>query len=157
MGEKLLENAKKHIGTEYKWDGRLTKKNPGLDCMGLVFLAYAKTTGNPWYNLSVKPSELVKNGKLGKSVEGLDGVLRDNINYELFKKGDIVYLLIKDFPIKDEPLKIINNQKYRPWHMGLYEGEKERLFLNANPMSGCVQSDPIEDLPFDAVYATRLE
>ncbi|MEN3046913.1 MAG: hypothetical protein ABDH49_08065 [Candidatus Hydrothermales bacterium] len=49
-------------GVEYRWGGGLTK-NPGLDYLGLVFLAYFRGYRKSCILLSLKPSELVKSKK----------------------------------------------------------------------------------------------
>lgn len=156
LGTYLIQNAKEYLGREYRWNGRDTKKNPDIDCMGLVFLAYSKTTGKPWYNLSVNPSELVKSGKLGRPVNGLEGVLREDIDYSKLKEGDVVYFLVQNFAINDAPLAEIDGNSYWPWHMGLYEGGTDHLILHASPMEE-VKSQPIEEIGFDALLVTRLK
>ena len=41
--EKFLKNARIYLSIPYHFGGRLTKSNPGLDCLGLIFLSYSKT------------------------------------------------------------------------------------------------------------------
>ncbi|MCL6500606.1 MAG: C40 family peptidase [Candidatus Pacearchaeota archaeon] len=130
MGYKLLNAAEEYLGVPYAWGGRSKKE---IDCMGLIFLAYSKITGKSWKNLSVYPSKLVKSGKLGKPVKGLDGVVADSIVNSINKMevGDIIYLLTPSRVIEDDSLVAIDSTGYWPWHMGLYAGNGN--ILHANP------------------------
>ncbi|MBI2056781.1 C40 family peptidase, partial [Candidatus Pacearchaeota archaeon] len=138
--KEFVENAKKYIGKEYQWGGRLTKENPGLDCLGLIFLAYSKTYEKKWTEISVNPSEIVKKEQLGKPVKGLDGILTKNIDFSKLEEGDIIYLLSRG-KIEDKPLSEINGIKYWPWHTGIYSDKKNNLFLHANPANKVTESN----------------
>lgn len=144
---KLLNAAKKYLGVPYAWGGRTEK---GIDCMGLIFLAYSKITGKDWKKLSVYPSKLVKSGKLGKPVKGLDGIIADSADNlaDSIKVGDIIYLLIPSKIIKDEPLAIIDGVSYWPWHMGMYAGNGN--ILHANPCAS-------EGTPFEVIIEPLLQ
>src|SRR3989344_1718610 len=109
--KEFVKNAKKYLGTKYQWDGRNTKKNPNLDCLGLIFLAYSKTYNKKWTEISVNPSEIVKKEQLGKPVKGLDGILEKNVDFTRLEDGDIIYLL-RTIKIEDKPLSEINGRKY---------------------------------------------
>lgn len=154
--KEFLENARKYIDTPYIWGGRLTRNNPGLDCMGLVFLAYKDTYGESWRNLSVYPSEIIKENQLGKPVEGLDGVLTNGFNMHLFEEGDIIHFL-SEMKTKDSPSSTINGKDYWTWHMGIYSNKFENLFLEAHPNSKVEESN-LEDATYlnPAVFITRL-
>ncbi len=125
--KEFVENARKYLGTKYKWGGRLTQSNPDLDCLGLIFLPYSETFNKKWTEISTNPSEIIKKEQLGKTVEGLEGVLTKNLDISKLKEGDIVYLLSRD-SINDISLAEINGIKYWPWHTGIYsnkEGDRE--------------------------------
>lgn len=145
FGYKLVNSAKEYIGVPYKFDGR---NRDGLDCMGVIFLAYSKVTGKRWQNLSVYPSKLVKSGELGKPIEWFDvKVIEEDTSYtEKLKVGDIIYFLSPFFEIKDEPLAIINGVKYWPWHMGIYCGKDSVLHANPIPNENTPASVIIESL-----------
>src|SRR3989344_5053434 len=138
--KEFVENAKKYLGEEYQWGGRLTKKNPNLDCLGLIFLAYSKTYNKKWTEISINPSEIVKKEQLGKPVKGLEGILKDSINFSALEEGDIIYLLSAS-EIKDKPLAKINGINYWPWHTGIYSDKKNNLLLHAEPGKKVVETD----------------
>lgn len=162
IGYKLFNAAKKYLGVPYAWGGRSKKK---LDCMGLIFLAYSNVTGKDWKKLSVYPSRLVKSGKLGHPVEGLDGIIADNIQNltNRMRVGDIVYLLTPFKIIEDDSLAAIDSTGYWPWHMGIYAGHSN--ILHANPFANEetpaeVTIEPLEKLlqrtNTSAIFVTRL-
>lgn len=160
--KEFVENAKKYLGTEYNWGGRLTENNPGLDCLGLIFLPYAKTFGTKWTEISVNPSEIVEKKQLGKPVEGLEGVLTKDVDISKLEEGDIIYLL-NQTKIKDKPLAEINGKKYWPWHTGIYSNKKENLFLHANPGAYPRYETKVVEYDFkevlednDAIFVTRI-
>lgn len=154
--KEFVENAKKYLGTEYIWGGRLTKKNPGLDCMGLVFRTYAKTFKEDWTKYSVMPSDLIKNNTFGKSVKGLDGVLSKNIERFKLEEGDIIYFLTS---VKIEKhVKEINGNKYYVGHMGIYSDKKNDMILNAYCYGTKVREEKLDNLIgslFEGIYITR--
>ncbi len=159
--KEFVDNAKKYIGTEWIWDGRATKNNPGIDCLGLIFLPYAKTFNKKWTEISVYPGEIIEKKQLGEPVKGLDGVLVKDIDYSKLKQGDIIHLLTQREPIDDRdiPSKIINKTKYRTWHTGIYSDEEKNLFLNASPGEEVKEQDLkeiVEYFPTEAIFATRI-
>jgi len=158
--KEFVENAKKYIGKEYAWGGRLTKTNPGLDCLGLLFVAHSKTFGTHWYDFSVYPSKIIEKGQLGKPVKGLDGILTENVDASKLEEGDIIYLLCKG-SIQDKPLAIINGENYWPWHTGIYSNKKNNLFLEASPSYLKVIETPFSEIldensPTRAIFVTRM-
>ena len=154
IGEKFLEAGKKYLGVPFVWGGRSKEK---LDCMGLPFLAYTDVTGKRWQELSVFPAELVKSEKLGKPVAGLDGILKDSIDYSKFQKGDIIYFLVLYEIGEVKNFTEIDSIPYWVWHMGIYAGVEEKpLVLNARPGDKVV-IEPLEEIYFDAVFVTRLD
>ena len=154
VGMRFLEAARKYLGVPFAWNGRSKEK---LDCMGLLFLAYSDVTGKPWRELSVLPSVLVKSGKLGNPVPGLDGVLRDSLKNIKLKKGDILYFLSSEKVYEtDIPLVRIDSIPYWVWHMGIYAGYDEKpMVLHACP-SDRVKIEPLENIYFDAIFVTRF-
>ncbi len=156
--KEFVENARGYLGTEYIWGGRLTKKNPGLDCLGLIFLAYSKTYETKWTGISVNPSEIVKKEQLGKPVKELDGILTKDIDFSKLEEGDVIYLLTTD-SIKDNSLAEINKIKYWPWHTGIYSNKEKNLFLDAFPGNKVIEEDFSEVLnqkPTKAIFVTRI-
>lgn len=159
QNEKIKEfvtNARKHIGTPYLWGGRLTKKNPGLDCLGLLFVPYSETFETKWYDFSVYPSEIIEKQQLGKPVKGLDGILSEDVNISNLQEGDIIYLLSKT-KIQDKPLAKINGIEYWPWHTGIYSNKSKNLFLEANPFSKVIERDFSQVLKENlGIFVTRI-
>lgn len=154
--KEFVENAREYIGTTYSWGGRLTKKNPGLDCLGLLFIPYSETFGTKWYDFSVYPSQIVEKNQLGKPVKGLDGILSEDVQISNLQEGDIIYLLSKT-KIQDKPLAKINGIEYWPWHTGIYSNKKENLFLEASPFSKVIERDFSEVLKENiGIFVTRI-
>ncbi len=156
--KEFVENAKKYLGKKYTWGGRLTNENPGIDCLGLIFLPYAKTFNKKWTDISVNPSEIVKKEQLGKSVKGLDGILTEKIDASKLKEGDIIYLLAEERKIEDKPLAEINGKRYWPWHTGIYSNKEKNLFLHASPGNKVVEQnfqDYIKQTS-DGIFVTRI-
>lgn len=152
----FLENARKYLSVEYHFGGRLTKNNPGIDCLGLIFLSYSKTFGKKWRDFSVNPSEIIEKKQLGKPVEGLDGILSENVDASMLEKGDIIYLLIRN-RIEDKPLANLNGADYWPWHVGIYSDKEKNLFLEANPIYGVIEhsfNDILKEN--EAIFVTRI-
>ncbi|OYT35860.1 hypothetical protein B6U91_02335 [Candidatus Pacearchaeota archaeon ex4484_71] len=142
--EEFVNAARRYIGVPYMEDGRDTKGNPGLDCMGLVFRAYSDVTGNPWTDFSVYPSVLVKRKQIGSPVKGLDGILKENLDISKLENGDVIYLL-GNWKINDSSLMEVEGKKYWPWHMGIYSDKENHFFLEADPGAG-VREHPFEDM-----------
>lgn len=155
--KEFVENARKYLETEYSWGGRLTKEHPNLDCLGLIFLPYAKTFNKKWTEISGNPSEIVKNEQLGKPVDGLEGVLNKDIDFSKLKEGDIIYLLSLN-KIEDKPLADINGVNYWPWHTGIYSNKEKNLFLHASPGNKVVEQNFKDylDLTSDGIFVTRI-
>jgi cell wall-associated NlpC family hydrolase len=152
--ERAITWAEAALGTEYRWDGRGTDRLPGLDCLGVIFRAYGQATDTDWRRYPVNPSELVAGGLLGRPVPGLDGVLRSAVAVEDLRRGDVLYLLMREYLLKDEPLWVHPDEsRYWPWHTGIYLGEGQ--VLNSHPGRGVVVM-PLEELMFDGLFVTRL-
>ncbi len=156
-GENFLEAAKKYLGAPFVWDGRSKQR---LDCMGLIFLAYTDITGESWQNLSVLSSKLVSGKKLGSPVKGLNGVLKNDIDYSKLKKGDILYFLVTtEIYDTDPPLVTIDSIPYYVWHMGIFAGFDTTgcpLCLNARPGDKVV-IEPLGNIYFERLFVTRLD
>lgn len=143
-----------YVDLPWVWGGRASAKNPGIDCLGLVFRGYARASGTPWWSYPVDPSKLVASGLLGQPVPGLDGVQRGQVPYELLRRGDVVYFLRENHRIPDDPLWNDGAYDYWPWHVGLYVDEGQRFVVNAHPFYNVIRM-PIDDVLWDALFVTR--
>ena len=152
--EAMIIEADRFLGEKWIWNGRNTEKYPGVDCLGLLFLAHGKVVKRQWYDYAYDPSPLVKSGKLGAPVPGLDGVLRGNEDRSLLRRGDILYFLLEGYVVDDEPLLTLGNDKYWAWHTGIYVGEGQHWVLNAHPSYGTVRM-VLDDISWDALLVTR--
>jgi hypothetical protein len=154
MGYKFYKEAEKYLGVPYKWNGRSKEK---LDCMGLPFKSYTDLTQNDWKKLSVFPKKLVKSGKLGSPVEKLDGILRDSIDYNKLKIGDVVYFLVDYKASNEDFFTKINEKKFWVWHMGIYAGTEngKPKILDAKPGEEVVK-EPMKEIYYHAIYVTRF-
>lgn len=150
--EQAIALAEATKGTPWKWNGRLTPQLPGLDCLGIIFVAYGEATGTPWRDYPVNPSELVASAKLGNVVPEVAGVLRGNVPVDALKRGDILYFLVEGYEIPDKPLLVDGERRYWPWHTGIYLGDGN--VLNSHPSQGVVVMR-LTDISWDALFATR--
>ena len=152
--EAAVQAALRYRGAHYEWGGRNTAGNPGIDCLGLLFLAYGEATGTPWRRYAVNPSELVTSGLLGAPVPGLDAAPRDRVDLGVLRRGDVLYFLIEGYEIPDDPLWVrTDGARFWPWHTGIYLGDG--LTVHASPSAG-VAEQPLEEIAFDALFVTRL-
>lgn len=150
--EAAIAAARGYLGAPWRWGGRNTAALPGVDCLGLLFLAYGPATGTAWRSYPVDPSKLVASGRLGAPVEGLAGTLRANLDRESLQRGDVLYFLLEDYVIPDDPLLVVGERKFWPWHTGLYVGDG--IVLNAHPGRGTVEM-PLDEVAWDALFVTR--
>ncbi len=153
--ERIVARAESYLGEPYRWGGRNTGGNPGIDCLGILFLAYGPETGRAWREFPVDPSKIVASGMLGTPVEGLDGVLVEDLDVATLQRGDVLYLLSAGYEIPDEPLMVRDGVRYWPWHTGMYVDEGKQLVLHAAP-GGVVCKQPLGGIGFDALFVTRL-
>lgn len=153
--EAAIDEANTLTGEKWKWAGRGTDDAPGLDCLGLVFRAYSRATGTAVDRYSGDPSVLVASGLLGHPVPGLDGVLRDDLDRTLLRRGDVLYFLLRDSPIDDDPLWTDDGSRYWPWHVGLYVDEGHGYAMNSHPSYGVVRM-PLDEVQWHALFVTRL-
>ena len=151
-GVRAIEAGRTLIGEPYAWGVRNEASHPGVDCLGLIYLAWGTVTGTPWRSYAVNPSELVASGKLGQPVPGLDGVLRAEVDPSLLQPGDVLYLLMADYEIPDAPLWRHGGHDYWPWHTALYAGEGRAM--HAQP-GGRVRTQRLDAIAWDALYVTR--
>ena len=147
----ILGEARRYWGLEYRWGGRATEKNPGMDCMGLVFRAYATAYDERWTQYSVLPSKLIASGMVGVPVSRLDGTLSAEVDASLLQAGDVLFFLADGYEIRDEPLLELDGNKYWPWHMGIWTGN---MVIHAAPGSH-VRIQPLSAIYFDALFVTR--
>lgn len=152
-GAAAITAAESWLGTAYRWGGRGTTDNPGMDCLGVMYRAWGSVTGTSWRTYPVNPSELVASGLLGVPVEGMAGVMRSQLRLSRLQDGDALYFLIADHEIPDAPLLIDGETQYWPWHTALYAGNGE--VIHAEP-GGVVRRQSIHDIAFDALYVTRI-
>lgn len=151
--EVAIAYARSKLGEPYRWEGRGTSKYPDWDCLGILFRAYSKATGRPWWTYEVNPSELVANGKLGVPVPGVHGVLREEVVLAQLMPGDVLYFLKPDYRIPDAPLMTRDGVDWWPWHTGMYIGDGKAL--HAEP-GGVVRVQELVDISWDGLLATRL-
>lgn len=151
--EAAIANAKGLLGEPYMWGGRNTEGNPGVDCLGLLFLAYGPPTSTPWRRYPVDPSKIVSSRRLGDPVPDLDGVSRATLKSDLLQRGDVLYLLMAEYVIEDEPLWDHGETRYWPWHTALYLGDGQ--VIHADP-GGVVREQALGEMSFDALFVTRL-
>jgi cell wall-associated NlpC family hydrolase len=120
----LEKIARKYLQTEYHWEGRLTHAHPGLDCLGLLFVALEKKYGISWKNWSVKPTELIR--QLDKAHDKRTLLLSDSDESGLLKKlkpGDLIFLLRPVVLSGDSPAaKDGRGKNYYVWHTAIYDG-----------------------------------
>ncbi|HOX45537.1 MAG TPA: NlpC/P60 family protein [Myxococcota bacterium] len=142
--ERMLAWAEARLGTEYRFGGRLTRRLPGLDCLGLIFLAHARAVGGSWRDYSVVPSRMLRLRQLGPEVgrwawdeapPPCPGDLR---------RGDVL-ILSWPWEIEDEVLqRTPAGLALRSAHVGLYLGAGR--CLHASPFAGRVVIEPLEAL-----------
>lgn len=160
--QEFVQNARNYLNTEWIYGGRLTKKNPGLDCLGVVFLAHAKTYGTKWFDISVYPSKIIEKEQLGKPVKSLDGVLNDSIDFSKLEEGDVIYFMDEESN-SDKHVSEIDNLKYWVWHTGIYSDKEKNLFLHASPWDNKVQEEDFKNFldehnsHYDAIFITRMD
>ena len=167
---KMLAAAEKYIGEPYVFGGRLERSGcrrggrsvtcqPGIDCQSLIFFAMEDTTGRSWRRFSVMPTVSVARGELGQPVAGLNGVLREDLDPSMLSPGDVLFFLMEDYNLEnDGPLHTVGEQRYGTWHTGLFHGVKDGKYrvLHAAPGER-VRKQALSDIPFDALFVTRME
>lgn len=129
-----VEAARRYQGRPYGWGGR----GEELDCMGLVFRAWADATGGDWRKLSVNPTEIVAKRQLGPPVPGLDGVRSADIDWSLLRSGDVIFFLGPSVNRNEPSLVSLDEVPHWVWHMGLYAGGPERRFVVGDHFAGQV-------------------
>lgn len=152
--ETAIDAMAEYVDLPWTWGGRATARNPGIDCLGLLFRGYGRATDTSWWDYPVDPSKIVSGGMLGQPVAGLAGVARGEVPYERLRRGDIVYFLRRNYKIEDAPLWHDAGADYWPWHTGVYVDEGHRYVLNAHPAYDVIRI-PIDDVRWDALYVTR--
>jgi cell wall-associated NlpC family hydrolase len=158
-GDSLVQMAGKYLGTPYGWGGRLTKKNPQMDCLGLLFRSIQRMYGIPWQRWSTTPSELINqltpDGSPGQTI-----CVKDSIALASLKNGDFLFFLGTD-PLADLPVSVdaAGNLLY-VWHTGIYAGNGTVIsaWPNQNTLgtdSGCVMRDNLKAF-MEAGYASAV-
>jgi hypothetical protein len=167
--DQLIAAAEAYLGQEWVFggrDGRMgclengkkVRCQKGIDCLSLIFFAYEKVLSKPWPQFSVVPSILVQRQELGRPVQGLDGILRQELDPKKLKKADVLFFLIKDANLDaDKPLLIRGEDKYGVWHTGMVHdvsGDEVRV-IHAKPGDKVV-IEPLTAIEFDGLLAARL-
>ena len=151
----LVRAARMYLNYEYRLGGRLTKTNPGLDCMGLVFIAWDKATGAGWHGLSVSGKKIIAEGQLGTTVPGLNGILTSKVDLSVLKPGDVVFLFGPAENPREKPLVEIQGVPYWIWHMGIYSGNG--FWINADNYAGqVIEVDLLEYLRQHADFLSGI-
>ena len=155
-GEQIVKNAKRYIGIPYNWNGRSRRS---LDCLGLVVRAYSDTFDDDWRKYPVDPIAMTKSKYLGSPVEGLDGILREDIDekaLQSLQEGDLIYFLIEGYNESCPRCFItdIDDKSYGGWHTALSLGYDE--IIHANP-GRKVQEDNLVNIGFDGLFVERRE
>ncbi len=104
------------------------------------------------------PSVCIKKNQLGKPVKGLDGVLADEFDQGMLRKGDVLFFLIQGYNLDaDQPLMVRGEDRYGVWHTGLVHGirKKKVEVIHAKP-GDKVLIEPLDNIHFDAIFVVRL-
>lgn len=143
----IIVAARRYQGRLYTFGGR----GRTLDCMGLVFLAWADTTGRDWRSLSVNPTQLVARRQLGRPVAGLDGVTSARIPWALLRSGDVLFFLGPAENPNEPALVSLDGVPHWVWHMGLWVGGSDQAFIVGDHYAGRVVEQPLA--PYLAEHA----
>lgn len=119
VDKELVSAAKKYIGVEYKWGGRLTKKLPGLDCLGLIFKSIEDITGISWKKWSVYPTKLIK--QLGG--ESKIVFLNEENPLSNVSEGDILFFLWTSKNDDEVAAYDKEGNSLYVWHTAIYIGD----------------------------------
>jgi len=106
----------------------------------------------------VMPSISIQRGELGQPVPGLNGVLRDDVDRTLLRRGDVLFFLLEGYNLDaDKALLERGEAKYGTWHTGLVhcsDGGEVRV-IHARP-DDRVTIEPLDAIAFDALVVLRL-
>ena len=161
-GDRIVTAAEAYLGKPYVFGGRNGRRGcrgrcpEGIDCQSLIFFAFERVTGTPWTRFSVMPSISVARKELGRPVPGLDGRLREEIDRSRFRRGDVLFFLLEGYNLDaDPPLLVRDGKAYGTWHMGLVDRAGGRIdVIHARP-GDRVRIQPLDAIPFDALFAVR--
>jgi len=156
----IIKEAKTYLGVPYSYEGRSKKS---LDCLGLVYLSYAKVSGKSWLKFPVNPWQLIEQRTFGETVKGLNGVSTENLDFSLFKEGDYIHILSLDYYMEGiKPLATIEGLEHYGVHFGIYAGDGE--WIHANPYIPFPKKvilhsfkDFINETGLPGILVTRLE
>lgn len=137
----LVDAARAYLGRPYSFGGR----GEQLDCLGLIFRAWADVTGQSWRSLSVMPTTLVGREQLGAPVPGLAGVRTADIDWSVLRPGDFVLLLDPMENPAEPALVEVDGEPMWVWHTGLYAGGPKRTFIVGDHYAGQVVETPLPE------------
>jgi len=164
-----MRAAETYLGQPYVFGGRAGRPGcregkrrvrcpGGIDCQSLIFFSYETVLGRAWTRYSVLPSVSIQRGELGQPVAGLAGVLRDDVDHTLLRRGDVLFFLLDGYNLDaDKPLFEHGQAKYGTWHTGLVhcnDGSAVHV-IHAKP-GDQVTIEPLAAIAFDALYVVRL-
>lgn len=120
-GDLLVRAADKYLGKPYRHDGRLTKKNPDMDCLGLMFFSIRDVYGIPWKHWETAPSKLIR--QLAPEGKNLSVFwVGDSAGLTSLKAGDFLFFL-GNAPMEDNPIaRDQSGTALYGWHTGIYAG-----------------------------------
>jgi cell wall-associated NlpC family hydrolase len=150
----LVLALRKHLGTDYTWDGRLTKRLPNLDCLGLIFRALEETTGVTWDRWSVMPSRLLTQLGNGRTITR---VFVPNVTEKAMvsglEPGDVIFFLwptpTSDKPVAHDVFKDADGRMISAdlwvWHTAIYTGANRIIHASPFDGNGKVIEEPLFD------------
>ena len=159
IGPSIISVAENFLGQEYVWEGRgYGGKTGTMDCLGLVFRAYAKIFKENWVQYPVNPIDMVKSPYFGSPIPELQGVPYHKVftpeKLQHLLPGDLIYFLIEDYDKTCAECFITeaNGKRYGGWHTALSMGGDK--IIHADP-SSVVKKDKLQNISFDALYVSR--
>ncbi len=160
-GAVLAREAQKLKGLVFRRGGRHRDERDGLDCMGLCFVALQRAFGTEWKQWPADPTLLIQYEFLGRPVAGLQAVPTNIVRYDLLKTGDIVFILKSRRNRREPSLARQNGRGLWVWHMGIYVGGMQYLWVHADQASRRVTEVPLPaylanpEARVDAIFVVR--